>query len=162
VGVYLWINKDILLWKRWMLETIRKQIYLGSFKLHGDKIDFDHAINRQEMLALGDVVYFMVYKDDILKVGKAGGGGGFYSRMGQYKRGLGADATNDKIIRTMNELMIESVEIYAIQAPRNTHTTTCIKGNDLVIETPTNVGLEKYYLNLLKESYSLIFCQQLS
>jgi hypothetical protein len=117
-------------------------------------------MTRQEMLELGDVVYFMVYNDDILKVGKAGGGGGFYSRMGQYKRGLGADATNDKIIRTMLELDIKSVDIYAIQAPRNTHATTCIKGNNLVIETPTNVGLEKYYLNLLKENYSLIFCQQ--
>jgi hypothetical protein len=145
-----------------MLETIKKQIYLGSFKLHGDKIDFDSVMTRQEMLELGDVVYFMIHDDDILKVGKAGGGGGFYSRMGQYKRGLGADATNDKIIRTMLELNITNVEIYAIQAPRNTHATTCIKGSDLIIETPTNVGLEKYYLNLLKENYSLIFCQQLS
>lgn len=145
-----------------MLETIKQQIYLGSFKLNGDKIEFEGSLSRQEMLDLGDVVYFMVYKDDILKVGKAGGGGGFYSRMGQYKRGLGADATNDKIIRTMLELNIDSVEIYAIQAPRNTHSTTCIKGNDLIIETPTNVGLEKYYLGLLKDHYSLVFCQQLS
>lgn len=145
-----------------MLENIKKQIYLGSFKLNGDKIEFDRALDRQEMLALGDVVYFMVYGDDVLKVGKAGGGGGFYSRMGQYKRGLGADATNDKIIRAMNELQIECVDIYAITAPRKVHKAQCIGGDDLIIETPTNVGLEKYYLSLLKEKYSLIFCQQFS
>ncbi len=145
-----------------MLETIKQQIYLGSFKLNEDKIEFDNALTRSEMLDLGDVVYFMVHGNDVLKVGKAGGGGGFYSRMGQYKRGLGADCTNDKIIKTMKEHKIKSVDIYAIQAPRNTHNTTCIKGDDLIIETPTNVGLEKYYLKLLKEKYSLAFCQQLS
>lgn len=145
-----------------MLESIKSQLYLGSFKLNSDKIEFNGALSRQEILALGDVVYFMVYKDDILKVGKAGGGGGFYSRMGQYKRGLGADATNDKIIRTMKDLRIDSVDIYAIQAPRTTHQCTCIKGTDLIIETPTNVGLEKYYLKVLKEDYSLMFCQQLT
>lgn len=145
-----------------MLETIKNQIYLGSFNLQDDKIVFDSALSRQETLALGDVVYFMIHENDILKVGKAGGGGGFYSRMSQYKRGLGADATNDKIIRTMQDLNINNVKIYAIQAPRNTHETTCIKGTELIIETPTNVGLEKYYLNLLKEDYSLIFCQQRS
>lgn len=145
-----------------MLETIKKQIYLGSFKLNEDKIEFDTPLTRSEMLNLGDVVYFMVYNNDVLKVGKAGGGGGFYSRMGQYKRGIGADCTNDKIIKTMKDLNIESVDIYAITAPRNVHSTTCIKGDDLIIETPTNVGLEKYYLKILKDKYSLAFCQQLS
>jgi hypothetical protein len=62
----------------------------------------------------------------------------------------------------MKDLNIESVDIYAITAPRNVHSTTCIKGDDLIIETPTNVGLEKYYLKILKDKYSLAFCQQLS
>ena len=53
-----------------MLETIKQQIYLGSFKLNEDKIEFDNALTRSEMLDLGDVVYFMVHGNDVLRLVK--------------------------------------------------------------------------------------------
>ena len=53
---------------------------------------------RKDLIAKGDMVYFMFVNSDLYKIGKAGGQHGFAGRVGTYNRGRLGDATNNRII----------------------------------------------------------------
>lgn len=73
----------------------------------------------------GDMVYFMFVKGKLMKIGKAAGAGGWYSRMGMYQQGSAGDQTNKLILRVMKELGENTIDIYAVQSPRQTISVTC-------------------------------------
>lgn len=145
-----------------MLSQIKKQTYLGSFTLNNNHFEFDLVKTRQELIALGDIVYFLISGDEILKVGKAGGKVGFACRLDNYKRGEDFDATNRLMTRVIREHNIEKVDIYAIPCPRAKSVFyDPIMEQEDIIETPTNVAIEKKYASLLKETHDLKFCRQI-
>lgn len=146
-----------------MIKTIKSQIFLGTFTKDDDFLEFDLVKSSKEIRDLGDIVYFFVAGDEVLKVGKAGGKRGFDGRMSQYKRGPDADTTNKRITRLMEEHTIDKVQIYCVQAPRIiTQAKDAFSGLTIDIEAPTNVAMEKYYTNQLIKEHKLVFCYQLS
>lgn len=146
-----------------MLLKIKEQIFLGTFIKDGDFLEFFMEKTNKEIIALGDIVYFFIANDEVLKVGKAGGKSGFYGRINQYKRGHNADNTNRRITKLMHEHNIDIVQIFCIQAPRiKTQYVDAFTGLLIDIEAPTNVGLEQFYLSELFKEHRLLFCYQLS
>lgn len=144
------------------LSKIKEQIFLGTFTKDGDFLEFTIEKTNKEIIALGDIVYFFVANDEVLKVGKAGGKSGFAGRMNQYKRGHNADNTNRRVTGLMHEHNIDVVQIYCIQAPRIKTQVICdVTGLLIDIEAPTNVGLEQHFTNILIKEHRLLFCYQL-
>ena len=143
------------------IEKIKNEKHIGKMFIDGT-ITFDLLYDRKELLSLGDVVYFMISDNQVVKVGKAGGIHGFYSRMSQYKNGV--DETNNRIIREAKNNNITEVDIYIIECPREETTKKCILTDaEISIEMPSNVGLEKYYMRLLGDyDEDLFFCNQLN
>lgn len=147
----------------YMIKTIKEQIFLGTFIRDSDFLEFSIEKTNKEIIALGDIVYFFIANDEVLKVGKAGGKSGFAGRMSQYKKGHNADNTNRRVTRLMLEHNINIVQIYCIQAPRiKTQAIDAFTGSLINIDAPTNVGLEHYYTDMLIKEHKLLFCYQIS
>ena len=99
--------------------------------------------NAKYFKEFGDMVYFMFVNGELMKIGKAAGNGGWYSRMGMYQRGMFGDQTNKLIMRVMKQIGETSIDIYAIPSPRHTVTITCpITNNEYQTEVETAKDLE--------------------
>ena len=144
--------------------------YIGFFTIEEEKMPFTRAegIRRKDLIALGDVVYFMFVNDKLMKIGKAGGAMGFAGRVGTYQQGRGqyGDATNRRIMEVMDSLEETHIDVYCVQCPRHVVEYTCPLTNELIQEEITTHKNTETRLThkFLAESASneLPFCNQLN
>jgi hypothetical protein len=107
-----------------------KGVYLGYFTFvegidsSGEmmmRMKFNTNLTRKELLAMGDVVYGMYINDQLVKIGKAGGAGGFYNRAGTYCNPNPNERTNKKIRSEIAKRFAfehVQIEIYGQSIPR--------------------------------------------
>lgn len=104
----------------------------------------------------GDCVYFLIGDGKLLKVGKAQGERGWYSRVKQYKRGYNYDKTNRMVLNKMYDLGISSVSVYGVHCPRQIRKVYCpIFKKNVQVEVKTAENIEKRYLKMLKTKLEL-------
>lgn len=143
-------------------------IFLGHFFVVAGDMKFSPRLDlkRKDMIALGDIVYFMFVDGVLKKIGKAGGKHGWACRVGTYNRGINGDATNKLIIEEMEKIGANRIEVYAYQTPRETLSTWDPMNKSMVeIQVPTNQEYERRYTHqYLAESVEneLPFCRQLN
>lgn len=150
------------------VETVRKNgIYIGDFKLCGESIVYNRAsgLGRNNVIALGDIVYFMIVNNKIYKIGKAGGATGFAGRAGTYARGRKGDATNNRIMDIMENLGENIIQIYCVQVPRPVVEYKCPLTNKIIkLEVSIHKDIESTYTDMFLDipENDLPFCRQLS
>ena len=150
-------------------EQLSDMTYLGALVIDDkeDKFNYDRpeGMTRKDVLAMGDIVYFMIQDGHLMKVGKAGGAKGWVSRVNTYKTHTTRCQTNTRIHRVIRESnrVDMPIDIYAIQAPRKTITYTCpITQEQLTELAPIHSNIEKLLTDkFVKEGYDLPFCNQL-
>lgn len=144
--------------------------YIGSFKADGDDFKFTNAegLRRKDLIAMGDIVYFMFVGDELMKIGKAGGKMGFAGRVGTYQQGRGkyGDATNRRIMDVLDSIEEDTVDVYCVQCPRQVVKYNCpLTGKEIVEEISTHkeneTRLTHKYLSECS-SNELPFCNQLN
>jgi len=104
----------------------------------------------------GDCVYFLIGMGKLLKVGKAQGEKGWYSRVNQYRRGYNYDGTNKMVLNRMQELDINRVSVYAVHCPRQVRRIYCPlfkKNVQVIVKTAENI--ESRYLKMLDTKLAL-------
>lgn len=137
--------------------------YLGHFDIQGDLMQFVKAIPRKEIVALGDVVYFMFVDKKLMKIGVANN---FAARAGKYRygRGKNSDNTNRIIMDVMEDLNRSRIDIYCVSTPKQTVEYTCsLTGALINVGLPTREEDEKRYTQMylsLNENNTLPFCKQ--
>ena len=142
--------------------------YIGHFDVTSDTMKFVNAdgLRRKDIIALGDIVYFMFVDNKLMKIGKAGGANGFAGRVGTYNRGRLGDATNNLIIDVMESIDADRIDVWAVQSPRETIKYKCnLTGETIAEEVPTHKNNESRYTHMfLGESTAndLPFCTQLN
>lgn len=154
-------------------KVLDKATYIGSLNMTEErKMVFDTPFrnasgrrNAKYFKEFGDMVYFMFVGGKLMKIGKAAGAGGWYSRMGMYQQGEFGDQTNKLIMRVMDEIGENKIEIYAIPSPRQSVVIICpITGEVFTEQVETANNLEtKLTQSYLTESADndLPFCVQL-
>jgi hypothetical protein len=125
-----------------------KSQYLGYFKVDGDKMPFVRRenIRRKDIIALGDIVYFMYVDNKLMKIGKAGGKLGFAGRINTYQQGRGpyGDMTNKRIMDVMDLIDQSKIDVYAVSCPREIVKFECpLTGNEITEEVTTHQNTEK-------------------
>lgn len=140
--------------------------YIGYFTVTEDNMSFKReGYSRQDILKMGDVVYFMYVRGQLMKIGKAGGATGFQGRANTYSQGRFGDATNRKILDYMKGLGESEIQVYAISVPREEVYRQCpITGR----EVKYSVSMHKEYEAFLTSQFlteepknELPFCTQL-
>lgn len=140
--------------------------YIGYFTVTEDSMAFNReGYSRQDILKMGDVVYFMYVQGQLMKIGKAGGATGFECRANTYSQGRAGDATNRKILDCMKGLGESEIQVYAISVPREEVYRQCpITGR----EVKYSVSMHKEYEAFLTSQFlneetenELPFCTQL-
>jgi len=152
---------------------ISNSIYLGYFQVNkNNTMTFETfhkkpsgQRNKKFFDDLGDIVYFMLVRGKLMKIGKAAGLQGWYGRISTYQKGSKADQTNKMIIQKMHEMKEDRIDIIAIKAPRVTSTVKCpVTNKQIKIELETAAQLERLlankYLNEM-DINSLPFCSQI-
>ncbi len=147
--------------------VLEKAIHIGDFYLYGDTMNFvRNGFNRKQIIAMGDMVYFMYVNDTMYKIGKAGGAHGFAGRAGTYNRGRLGDATNNRIMDVMENLPANVIQVYALPIPRRIFTETCpLTGETFEIEVALHKEYESRFTTIYlneNSSNSLPFCHQLT
>lgn len=149
-------------------------LYLGDLKINDDDtmtFETPHKRNgvqrnRKFFYDLGDIVYFMFVDNVLMKIGKAAGKHGWYGRIGMYQEGAGprGDRTNQMIIKKMRELGQDTINVFAIQAPRAKTTVTCPIFNETIdVELETASKLESVFTNKYLSEMNIAklpFCTQ--
>jgi hypothetical protein len=125
-----------------------KSQYLGYFKIDGDQMPFVRKENlrRKDIIALGDIVYFMYVDNKLMKIGKAGGKLGFAGRINTYQQGRGpyGDMTNKRIMDVMDLIDESKIDVYAVCCPREIIKFKCpLTGNEITEEVTTHQNTEK-------------------
>lgn len=146
-----------------ILDTIKNQDFIGTFTINEETGKFDFiTLPKKDLDELGDVIYFFIDNNNkVHKVGKAGGNGGLYSRISAYKYGKLGDNTSKRIHDIIIEKGYDEIHMYALICPRIKFTHCCLfTGEEIELEAPTNVGLEKYYIGLIEKIMELEFCYQ--
>ena len=158
----------------------QKAEFIGNILIEEDRLSFktphmksSGQINRAYFIDLGDIVYFMFdHNDQLLKIGKAAGLGGWYSRMNEYgkKRFTTTgketwDATTRKIYNHMIKNYSEGdrwIKVLAVRAPRIHAVVGCPITSlpvDEYIETASKI--EQNLIQLVyKEGGTLTFCRE--
>ena len=161
------------------MSTILDQIVASSFYLGELIINDDDTMtfttphkkksgqrNRKFFNELGDIVYFMFVEGQLMKIGKAARGGGWYGRMSTYEQGIRGDMTNKMIIAKMHDIGKTKIDIIAVKTPRVMTSITCPVLNETTqVEIETAIEVErmltnKYLVEMNLES--LPFCTQIS
>jgi len=158
-----------------LLERIvSSAFYLGQLELNADDtmtFTTPHKKksgqrNRKFFYELGDIVYFMFVEGQLMKIGKAARGGGWYGRMGTYEQGIRGDMTNKMIIAKMHDMKKTKIDIIAVKTPRVKTSITCpILNETTEVEIETAIEVERMLTNkYLAEMNlkSLPFCSQIS
>jgi len=158
----------------------QKAEFIGNILIEEDRLSFktphmksSGQMNRAHFIDMGDIVYFMFdHNDQLLKIGKAAGLGGWYSRMGEYckKRFTSTgketwDATTRKIYNHMTNNYSKDkryVKVLAIRTPRIHAVVGCPITSlpvDEYIETASKI--EQNLIQLAyKEGCTLAFCRE--
>lgn len=151
------------------VENIRdRATYIGSFQIHGSTMTFhrDLDLRRKDIIAMGDMVYFMFVNGQLMKIGKAGGATGFAGRAGMYNRGRLGDATNNRILDIMEEIGKTTIDVFAIPVPRQVVKYECpVTGEIFEMEVSIHKDIETLYTDkyLMEDaSNELPFCNQLA
>ena len=149
-------------------DIAKTQTYIGRFEVTETEINWFPELRWSEYRDFGDMVYFMFVDDQLMKIGKAAGKGGWNGRVGMYKNGASSkgDGTNKRILRVMQELGKDTIHIYATQAPREKISFTNPLSGDIIeteIETAREVenNLTSQYL-IESNGNQLMFSNQLS
>lgn len=141
--------------------------YIGNFHIHGSTMSFvrKEGLRRKDLIATGDMVYFMFVGDELYKIGKAGGAQGFASRVGTYNRGRLGDATNNRIIDVMEDINEQDIEVYGVPIPRQIlEVVDPLSGEKFDIEVSMHGEFEKRYTTLYLDedaANELPFCRQI-
>lgn len=150
--------------------VLRNTKYLGKFVMNGDEFCFklDEGLRRKDLIAMGDIVYFMFVNNQLMKIGKAGGKMGFAGRLNTYQQGRGkyGDATNRRIMDVLDSIEEDTVEVYCVRCPRHVVEYNCpLTGHKIKEEISTHKETETRLTHkYLAESSSneLPFCNQLN
>jgi len=151
-----------------MKNLLKNTTYLGSLSIDGKRLKFSRALNmaRCNVIAMGDVVYFMCIKNKIHKIGIACGETGWESRVNMYSKGEteGGDATNRRIFKELREMCETNIDIYAVSAPRQKIVLTRpIKGDIIEHYVQTHRAVElSLTQQYIKSGGELRFCRQLN
>lgn len=154
-----------------------KAKHIGKLHFSEDVIKFtthniksSGQINRKYFHALGDVVYFFFINDKLMKIGKAAGAGGWYSRMHEYTKNRYNksgkeywDATTRKIYNFMMDRKYENLDVYAIQSFRiSEKVKSPISGKTRHIEIETAKDLEQMLIQeAMNAGEDLPFCREI-
>ena len=164
-----------------ILDSIQQKAeFIGTILIKEDRLVFNTPhikssgqVNRSYFMDMGDIVYFMFdHKQELLKIGKAAGIGGWYSRMNEYGKkrfNLSGkdtwDATTRKIYKHMTSNYDQAnrqVVVYAVRTPRIKATVGCPITSlpvDEHIETASKI--EQNLIQLAyKEGCTLAFCRE--
>ena len=142
--------------------------HIGHFHVHGSTMSFvrKEGIRRKDLIAKGDMVYFMFVNGDLYKIGKAGGQHGFAGRVGTYNRGRLGDATNNRIIDVMQDLGQQNIDVYGVPIPRRIiESVDPLTGEKFDIEVSLHKEYESRYTTMYineDEANELPFCNQLN
>ena len=141
--------------------------YIGHFNVTETEIEYVTDKTWSNFRDMGNIVYFMYVEDDLMKIGIAGGAGGWSGRVGMYKAGASkrGDATNRLILRVMKELGKSRIDIYAVAIPKVHVSLTCpltgdIIENEIEVNRLVEQNLTSRYLNE-SELNTLPFSKQL-
>ena len=152
---------------------ISNSVYLGYFQITDDsKMVFETfhrklsgQRNKKFFDDLGDIVYFMLVRGQLMKIGKAAGLQGWYGRINMYQKGIKGDHTNKMIIQKMRDMKESRIDIVAVRSPRALTPVKCPLTNKIMkIELETAAKMERVLTNrYLSEAKinSLPFCSQL-
>lgn len=149
--------------------VLQKAIHIGHFHVCGDTMNFvRNGFKRKEIIAMGDLVYFMFVNGTMYKIGKAGGALGFAGRAQTYGQGRGkyGDATNRRIMDIMDDIPSDNIQVYALPIPRRILTETCpLTGETFEIEVTLHKEYESRFTTMYLDedtANSLPFCNQLT
>jgi hypothetical protein len=145
----------------------KSSVYIGHFDVTETEIKYTTEKTRSDFRSMGNIVYFMYVKDQLMKIGIAGGEGGWYGRVSMYKAGPSSrgDATNTLILKVMKEIRETRIDIFAVSVPKLNVTFTCpLTGDTINDDIEVNQKLEKIltarYLNE-DTNHTLPFSKQL-
>jgi hypothetical protein len=142
--------------------------YIGCFDVTETEINWTPELRWSDYRNMGNVVYFMFVKDQLMKIGIAGGAGGWNGRVGMYRNGTGpgGDGTNARILRVMKEIGETHIDIYAVSCPKQKISFTCPLTGDIIedkveVHRLTEQYLTRRYLTE-SENHQLLFSNQLN
>ena len=127
-------------------ELAKNAEYIGHFNVTETEIEYVTDKTWSNFRDMGNIVYFMYVEDNLMKIGIAGGKGGWYGRVGMYKAGASkrGDATNRLILRVMKELGKSKIDIYAVAIPKMQISFACpLTGNIIKDEIEVNQRVER-------------------
>ena len=127
-------------------ELAKNAEYIGHFNVTETEIEYVTDKTWSNFRDMGNIVYFMYVEDDLMKIGIAGGAGGWYGRVGMYKAGASkrGDATNRLILRVMKELGKSKIDIYAVAIPKILVSIPCpLTGDIIEVEIEVNQRVER-------------------
>ena len=115
-------------------ELAKRAEYIGYFDVTETEINYITDKTWSNFRDMGNIVYFMYVEDSLMKIGIAGGAGGWYGRVSMYKAGASkrGDATNRLILRVMKELGKSKIDIYAVTVPKMQISLTCPLTGDII------------------------------
>lgn len=140
-------------------------IYLGTFTVRDDILDFDTPFTCSDFVNIGDVIYFMYVGNRLMKIGKSASKKKFYERSNQYKRGRRGDDTNRLIMNVMDSIGETKIDVYAYKSPPEPIKLVCPVTGSIDIENIETAErqekkLTKKYLAEHPDN-TLPFCKQL-
>jgi hypothetical protein len=149
-------------------EHLKSMVFLGTLCVSGDKLSYrkPKEYSRAEINNFGDIVYFIVIDNQLMKIGKAGGISGWLGRVAAYCSGIASygDKTNQRIFRVLKEKnkLNRIMKVYGIVVPRKKITFTCPLTCDIITEyISLNGNVEKILAaKYMKQGYKLPFCNQ--
>lgn len=141
---------------------------IGHFNVTETEIEYVTDKTYSDFRDMGNIVYFMYVKDNLMKIGIAGGKGGWYGRVGMYKAGASkrGDATNRRILKVMSTLGESKIDIYAVSVPKMQISLTCPLTGDIIedeveVNRLVEQNLTQRYLNE-DPAHNLQFSNQLN
>lgn len=149
-------------------EHLKSMVFLGTLCVSGDRMSYikPKEYSRAEIENFGDIVYFIVVDNQLMKIGKAGGVQGWVGRAHAYCSGISyyGDKTNQRIFRVLKEKnkLNKTMKVYGIPVPRKKITFTCPLTRDKIVEyISLNGDVEKILAaKYMKQGYKLPFCNQ--
>jgi hypothetical protein len=141
---------------------MKKGLFIGTMVIdEKDALDLQTSFKRKELISIGDVVYACINKETdeiLLKIGKASGENGFYSRANTYRRST--DKTTAMMVKKMREFNITELEVYAVPIAKVVKETF-----DSFLEERTSIEIsiaetkeKEYQAIALEQGYSLPLC----
>jgi len=162
-------NEDLSIDGSLLKEHLNKMIFIGTLKINGEQLEYQKSPNIQRKELNEDLVYYMVCKGQLMKIGIAGGMMGWNGRVGMYRKGIlngKGDGTNHRIFRIMKErkLTKELIYVFGIYTPPQVVDVICpMNGTVVQQEVQIHRNIERSLTaEFLSEGYELPFSKQLN